>query len=495
MANPTNKAFFEQYAQMAIEQQQKYGIPASVTLAQCAIESSWGKSACALEDKNMFGIHATRSWVDAGKPYTERNDMGMVKFCVYGDVGESFEHHSRFLLENQRYKDCFNYASDDHRAWAYGICAAGYAYRPANDPDRYARTIETIIRQNGLEQYDQQAITDAQFKGIAIGYAKGLPPSVGRNTTQDYCFPLAGERLVMSDGYGMDPTGYRTHTHNGIDLKASYQDVLATESQGRVVKVGYDNGSGNYAVVEYGRSDGAKWRVSYGHLDRVDVRQGDTVQAGQKIGVSGNTGNSTGPHLHLTVKHQKAGMDTFKTVNPLDYLAEIAVRGQLTATVQKKGTGEELLASRKGRVGTTPTPIEELAMQRLVPQQQQNALAGAQLARQTGSSNPESLLAYLMGQNHDGQYAEGRDDLFTGLISGLFSSVIGMAVMLDQVGNERDGGIGQGQQCEQEVQEKTTSLIERRRESVDPQHARETAMMNFDTVYPEQQQNTGQRLV
>lgn len=494
MANPTNMAFFEQYAQMAMEQQQKYGIPASVTLAQCAIESSWGKSACALEDKNMFGIHATKAWVNAGKPYTERNDMGMVKFCVYNNVGESFEHHSRFLLENKRYKDCFNYASDDHRAWAYGICAAGYAYRPADDPNRYAKTIETIIRQNGLEQYDRQAIADAQLKGIAIGYAKELSSGVSLNSTQIYSFPLAGDYLVMSDGYGIGPTGYRSHSHNGIDLKASYQDVLATENQGVVVQVGRDSSSGNYVVVEYNHADGAKWRVSYCHLNHVTVQQGDVVHAGQPLAVSGNTGNSTGPHLHLTVKYQKVGATTFKTVDPLDYLAEIAVRGQLTATVLRKGTGEELLASRKGKVDMVPISNKMLEQQ-LTPQQYQNAQAGAVLAQQTGSNTPNALLAYLMGQNRDSQYPEGSDDLFTGLISGLFSSVIGMALILDHSGNEHEATVSSSLQYEQVPHPKTASQVLRQRESIDPQHAREMAMMNFDTVYPEQQQHIGQRLV
>ena len=128
--------------------------------------------------------------------------------------------------------------------------------------------------------------------------------------------------------------------------------MLATENQGRVVTVGSDKSSGNYAVVEYDRVDGAKWRVSYCHLDSVAVKQGDVVNAGQKLGVSGNTGNSTGPHLHLTVKHQDSGTTELKTVDPLNYLAEIAVRGNLTATVLKKGTNTDLLASRKSGVET-----------------------------------------------------------------------------------------------------------------------------------------------
>jgi hypothetical protein len=265
-----------------------------------------------------------------------------------------------------------------------------------------------------------------------------------------------------------------------------------------VVKVGSDKTSGNFAVVEYDRSDGAKWRVSYCHLDSVAVRQGDVVNAGQKLGVSGNTGNSTGPHLHLTVKHQDAGATEFKTVDPLNYLAEIAVRGNLTATVVKKGTNADLLASRKGGVDTSPTQADRLMAQvQLTPQQQQNAQAGAQLAQRTGSNDPNTLLAYLMGQNNDDQVAYGQHgDIFSSLISGLFTSAIGMAIMLDQAdqGKERTASQVQNEPVQETEKQKAAILIQRKRDSVDPVQARETAMMNFDAEYPEQQQNTGQRL-
>ena len=57
------QSFFEKYAPLAMEQQQKYGIPASVTLAQAALESGWGESQLTREDKNFFGIHAVPAWI------------------------------------------------------------------------------------------------------------------------------------------------------------------------------------------------------------------------------------------------------------------------------------------------------------------------------------------------------------------------------------------------------------------------------------------------
>ena len=468
-----------------MEQQQKYGIPASVTLAQMYLESAGGKSNLAQTGNNYFGIKCSSQWLAEGKPYSlHHDDKPNEKFCNYASVQESIEHHSQFLM-GSRYAGCRRCAADDYRGWANGLQAAGYATNR-----NYATTLIADIEAYGLSKYDQQAMS--------------MPKVADRQTmtqtpvSQGYSFPVAGDKLVMSDGYGISPTSYRNHAHNGIDLKARYQVVMATENQGRVVKVGSDKTSGNFAVVEYDRSDGAKWRVSYCHLDSVAVRQGDTVNAGQKLGVSGNTGNSTGPHLHLTVRHQAAGSAEFKTVDPLNYLAEIAVRGNLTATVVKKGMNTDLLASRKGGVDTTPTQADRLMAQaQLTPQQQQNALAGAQLTQRTGSNDPNTLLAYLMGQNGDEQAQYGQhSDIFSSLISGLFTSAIGMAIMLDQSDNSEERASSQEQKepVQETEQQKAATLIQRKRDSVDPVQAREVAMMNFDAEYPEQQQNTGQRL-
>ena len=485
MANSQKVAFFEQYAPLAMEQQQKYGIPASVTLAQMYLESAGGTSNLAVTGNNYFGIKCSSQWLADGKPYSlHHDDKPNEKFCNYASVQESIEHHSQFLM-GSRYAACRRCAADDYRGWANGLQAAGYATNR-----NYANTLIADIEAYGLNKYDRQPMTMPKVADLQTVTLSA--PS------QAYSFPVAGDSLVMTDGYGLSPTSYRNHAHNGIDLKARYEDVMATENQGRVVKVGSDRTSGNFAVVEYDRSDGAKWRVSYCHLDSVVVRQGDVVNAGQKLGVSGNTGNSTGPHLHLTVKRQDAGTTEFKTVDPLNYLAEIAVRGNLTATVVKKGTNTDLLASRKGGVDTSPTQADRLMAQaQLTPQQQQNAQAGALLTQRTGSNDPNTLLAYLMGQNNDDQVAYGQHgDIFSSLISGLFTSAIGMAIMLDQAdqGEERTTSQVQNEPMQETEQQKAATLIQRKRDSVDPVQARETAMMNFDAEYPEQQQNTGQRL-
>ena len=103
-----NQEYALQYADYAMAQMRRYGIPASVTLAQGILESSNGQSRLARNENNHFGIKATPSWIAGGGKYgIYTDDKPNEKFCSYDSVGDSYEHHSRFLKENSRYAGCF----------------------------------------------------------------------------------------------------------------------------------------------------------------------------------------------------------------------------------------------------------------------------------------------------------------------------------------------------------------------------------------------------
>ena len=147
---PSKQSFIEQYAPIAIEQQQKYGIPASVTLAQMALESKWGTSKMAVNDHNYFGIKASRRWLEAGRPYSlYDDDKKNEKFCVFGDVIESIEYHSSLLM-SERYKPCRSFPSDDWYHWLVSIKACGYA-----TSNRYVQECTRIIKDYRLYRYDK----------------------------------------------------------------------------------------------------------------------------------------------------------------------------------------------------------------------------------------------------------------------------------------------------------------------------------------------------
>lgn len=83
------------------------------------------------------------------------------------------------------------------------------------------------------------------------------------------------------------------------------------------------------------------------HLSQFNVREGDVVMAGQQLGVSGNTGNSTGTHLHFSVKKVSSDGSSIM-IDPSVYLADIAVRGHINTKVEYQGN--DLLASYKSTV-------------------------------------------------------------------------------------------------------------------------------------------------
>lgn len=146
------RAFFSRYANAAMAQQQQYGIPSSVTLAQMAFESAWGQSSLARNGNNYFGIKCSQKWLAEGKPYSLHNDdRPNEKFCNYSTVEESIRHHS-LLLMSSRYSRCHSFAPTDYHNWLLALKAAGYA--TAKD---YVPSLEKIIKRYKLYLYDRMA--------------------------------------------------------------------------------------------------------------------------------------------------------------------------------------------------------------------------------------------------------------------------------------------------------------------------------------------------
>ena len=140
--------------------------------------------------------------------------------------------------------------------------------------------------------------------------------SLSDATKVDYSLvSLPLKSIHIGSGYGMrmHPIFHKRMMHNGIDLSARYENVYSM-FPGTVIKVGQDNRSGKFVTVKTG-----DYTISYCHLSQQYVKVNDFVNAGTIIACSGNTGASTGPHLHLTTK--KDG----KVFNPtilLNYIKE-----------------------------------------------------------------------------------------------------------------------------------------------------------------------------
>jgi len=115
---------------------------------------------------------------------------------------------------------------------------------------------------------------------------------------------------VITSSYGWRRNPFNRNLrqfHNGIDIRGSIGDPVRAAMAGRVSAVGWDNVLGNYIIINHHSG----YRTLYGHLSTIRTRTGVNVAQGERIGDVGNSGQSTGPHLHFTVFRNGI------TVNPI----------------------------------------------------------------------------------------------------------------------------------------------------------------------------------
>lgn len=139
--------YIDTYKDIAIAEMERYGIPASIKLAQAILESGSGNSQLARVSNNHFGIKCAAGW--QGQRTYHRDDNPNDCFRVYDDPEQSFRDHSEFLLR-PRYAQLFELDKNDYKGWARGLKAAGYATNP-----RYAELLVDLIERYGLDQYDR----------------------------------------------------------------------------------------------------------------------------------------------------------------------------------------------------------------------------------------------------------------------------------------------------------------------------------------------------
>ena len=159
-------------------------------------------------------------------------------------------------------------------------------------------------------------VDDDNRRGIVQTHETVTTKPETKESTSFNIFRLPLDTLIVTSPYGyrIDPFTRKRKMHSGMDFRASSDKVYAM-MPGKVLKVGYDKVSGNYVTLQHGNIT-----VSYCHLSEVLKQKNDVVTVGEVVGVTGNTGRSTGEHLHLTCKIKD------KKVNPmiiLDYISNL----------------------------------------------------------------------------------------------------------------------------------------------------------------------------
>ena len=203
-------------------------------------------------------------------------------------------------------------------------------------------SLKAILKENSSannKKWDRQKLQDSL---ILVAQTKMLIHSQnGKNQLTQYDFvnkpreknfskivmPLNREISITSPyGTRMHPIFGASKFHNGIDLAANYENVYSV-LDGIVTETGWDNnGGGNYIKVNHFN----RFETAYLHLSEIYYRVGEFVKAGFIIAKSGNSGNSTGPHLHFSVK------EFGQNINPTHFLNDLIKVNQLIATYYAK---------------------------------------------------------------------------------------------------------------------------------------------------------------
>ncbi|HYR49905.1 MAG TPA: peptidoglycan DD-metalloendopeptidase family protein [Candidatus Eisenbacteria bacterium] len=186
-----------------------------------------------------------------------------------------------------------------------------------NQPPDVTAALATLLEtqtQNLIQQSYQQAWTQAHI-GAGLAMVTHMLPVGKPIAGLTLSWPMAGARLTQVFGPSElllePPLGPYAHFHTGIDIAAPFGTTVMAAAEGVVVAVGHSRvGYGNYVVIAHGGGI----MTLYGHLLETNVDVGNKVVRGQRVGLEGSTGWSTGPHVHFELRVNDAVID------PMPYL-------------------------------------------------------------------------------------------------------------------------------------------------------------------------------
>ncbi len=168
----------------------------------------------------------------------------------------------------------------------------------------FRKAAAVVTYRNDTELSEEVVKEEVVYEAVPMVIERGtkVPPT--------FIKPISGGRLSSNYGRRSAPTKGASTNHQGVDWATPTGTAVMASSGGTVTRAGWASG---YGYVVYIQHEGGR-ETRYGHLSRVLVSVGERVEQGEKIALSGNTGRSTGPHLHFELRINGA------SVNPFDYL-------------------------------------------------------------------------------------------------------------------------------------------------------------------------------
>ncbi|WP_106915034.1 glucosaminidase domain-containing protein [Chryseobacterium aurantiacum] len=229
----TEDQYIQNFAKYAVEEMEKYKIPASITLAQGLLETGGGQSRLAQQGKNHFGIKCKEDWT--GKTMKHTDDAPNECFRVYDDPRQSYEDHSIFLSTRKYYANLFKLDMKDYRAWATGLKKAGYATNP-----RYASILITKIEKYKLYEYD-----NTNSKEVLYAVLKMYPD-------------LKDDRTFMAQ---LEPGKATKKAKEPVTVEVPYKQTSYAQQQKRVEKIKTKAEILNSILIKSHPNDGLKYII------------------------------------------------------------------------------------------------------------------------------------------------------------------------------------------------------------------------------------------
>ena len=224
--NKAYEDYIRRYRTIAVDEMKRYGIPASITLAQGLLESGAGMSSLARKSNNHFGIKCGGGW--KGRTVRYDDDRPNECFRAYRRVKDSYEDHSKFLRNGRRYAFLFKLDIRDYKGWARGLKKAGYATNP-----RYADQLIGIIELYRLDRYDKKGgLKHAErFPDPHDSYkANGLVYIIGR----------PGDTFKsLSKELGVSSRKLRKYNELPKDYRCRGGEIIYLEEKNKRAQVGY----------------------------------------------------------------------------------------------------------------------------------------------------------------------------------------------------------------------------------------------------------------
>ncbi len=295
----TRAEYLQRYKDIAIEHMERYGIPASIKMAQGMLESDNGNSRLAVEANNHFGIKCKKDWT--GETISHDDDALGECFRRYASAEDSWNDHSEFLDKGQRYQFLFDLEPNDYKGWAEGLSKAGYATNP-----RYPEMLIKIIEDNELYLLDQ---------GKQIPLVEIIAREEVQKTGPDY--ELLTTEQVDADNYVIS-----MYNHNGYEI--------------------YSNNGSRFVVAREG-DDMAKISWLFGIPEKKlrrynDLNTTQNISAGNMVYIQPkNTRSDSGVILHTV----KAG-DTLHSISQ-----QFGIKMKKLAQLNGYGTNTQLLPGQQ----------------------------------------------------------------------------------------------------------------------------------------------------